>query len=573
MSDSRDTHDRADNRRRRDSRDAILAIELPELSLVVLVGASGSGKSMFARKHFMPTEIVSSDQCRALVSDDENDQSATDDAFRLLHTIAAKRMARGRLTVIDATNVQQEARKPLIKLAREHHFLPVAIVLDMPEKLAHERNQSRPDRQFGPHVVRNQTRDLRRSLRGLQREGFRSVHVLNTPEDVDAATITRTPLWNNKKTEHGPFDVIGDVHGCCSELEELLAELGYTVVDDREERPLGGRVHAHPEGRKAVFVGDLVDRGPRILDTVALVRNMVEHGSAFCVPGNHDQKLVRKLRGRDVQITHGLDRTLAELDAVPEDERKAASAEAMRFLDGLVSHYVFDDGKLVVAHAGMKRGNAGPRLRQGPRLRAVRRDDRRDGRVRPARALELGSGVSRPGDVVYGHTPVPRARMAQPDDQHRHRLRIRRPPHSTALSGEGARERARGRRSTPSRSKPFLPVEELPETCRPQQQREDELLDIEDVLGKRIIPTRLARTVTIREENAIAALEVMSRFAANPKWLIYLPPTMSPSETSGGAGAARAPARSVRLLPPARRAEGDLRGEAHGLTRGRDRLS
>ena len=136
-----------------------MKITVPELSLVVLIGASGSGKSSFARKHFLPTEVLSSDYCRGLVSDNENDLSATNDAFEVLHYIAAKRLAAGRLTVVDATNVQLEARKPLIELARRFHCLPVAIVLNVPEKLCHDRNQSRPDRNFGPHVVRQHTQD------------------------------------------------------------------------------------------------------------------------------------------------------------------------------------------------------------------------------------------------------------------------------------------------------------------------------------------------------------------------------------------------------------------------------
>jgi len=143
----------------------------PQLSLVVLIGPSGSGKSTFARRHFKPTEILSSDACRGMVSDDENDQAVTKDAFDVLRFIAGKRMALGRLTVIDATSVQPEARKPLVELARQYHCLPVAIVLDLPERVCQERNRDRPDRDFGPHVVRNQTSQLRRSLRGLRKEG------------------------------------------------------------------------------------------------------------------------------------------------------------------------------------------------------------------------------------------------------------------------------------------------------------------------------------------------------------------------------------------------------------------
>ena len=273
-------------------------LDVPELSLVVLVGPSGSGKSSFAAKRFAGTEVLSSDVCRALVADDENDQSATTDAFELLHFIAGKRMAGGRLTVIDATNVKREDRAKLVHLARQHHFLPVAIVFDVPERLCQDRNRDRPDRDFGTHVIRNQIRDLRRGLRGMRKEGFRQVHVLGSAEAVEAATIRRTRLWNNRTDEHGPFDIIGDVHGCCDELERLLIDLGYQITEQRDgDCPDGGPVYAHPGGRSAVFVGDLVDRGPRILDTVRLVRNMVEAGSAQCVPGNHDVKLVRKLRG------------------------------------------------------------------------------------------------------------------------------------------------------------------------------------------------------------------------------------------------------------------------------------
>jgi protein phosphatase len=115
-------------------------IDIPELALVVLVGPSGSGKSTFAREHFQPTEVLSSDYCRAMVSDDENDQSVTVDAFGVLNFVAAKRLRLGRLTVVDATNVQPEARKPFVELARQYHVLPVALVFDMPERLCIERN-------------------------------------------------------------------------------------------------------------------------------------------------------------------------------------------------------------------------------------------------------------------------------------------------------------------------------------------------------------------------------------------------------------------------------------------------
>ena len=168
-------------------------LSIPNLSLVVLIGPSGSGKSTFARKHFLPTEVLSSDYCRGLVSDDENCQAATNDAFAVLHYIASKRLAAGRLTVVDATNVQAEARQPLVKLAREFHTLPVAIVFDLPEDVCYERNRNRDDRTFGPHVIRQQRSQLRRSLRALKREGFRHIFVLESPNEVDSVLIERVP--------------------------------------------------------------------------------------------------------------------------------------------------------------------------------------------------------------------------------------------------------------------------------------------------------------------------------------------------------------------------------------------
>lgn len=225
-------------------------LAVTDLSLVVLIGATGSGKSTFAARHFKPTEVLSSDFCRALVSDDENDQSATTDAFDVLHYIAGKRLAAGRRTVVDATSVQSESRKQLIALAREHDVLPIAIVLDVPEQVCAERNARRPDRAALPrHVIQRHQRELRRSLRGLEREGFRKVHILRGTEEIDAAEVVTERRYNDLTHLTGPFDIIGDVHGCSAELETLLTTLGY---DD-------GR---HPAGRTAVFVGDLVDRGP-----------------------------------------------------------------------------------------------------------------------------------------------------------------------------------------------------------------------------------------------------------------------------------------------------------------------
>ena len=163
-----------------------MEIRLPELSLVVLIGVSGSGKSTFVRSHFGKHEVVSSDECRGIVSNDENDLNATNDAFDLLHYIIGKRLKNGLLTVVDATNIQQESRKQLIQLAREYHTLPVAIALDIPQEICEKRNTKRSDRNFGNYVIRRQIQQLKRSLKELKKEGFRHIYVLRSPEEVNS---------------------------------------------------------------------------------------------------------------------------------------------------------------------------------------------------------------------------------------------------------------------------------------------------------------------------------------------------------------------------------------------------
>jgi protein phosphatase len=515
-----------------------MILPIPELSLVVLIGASGSGKSTFARRHFKPTEIVSSDACRGVVSDDENNQAASGDAFELLHFIVRKRLKRGLLTVVDATNVQPESRKPLVQLAREFHCLPVAIVLDVPERLCQDRNESRPDRNFGRHVIAQHRSQLRRSLPDLRREGFRHVHVLRSPEEVDAVRgIERQPLYNNLRHRGGPFDIIGDVHGCYAELAQLLEKLGYDV------RPVGeapGETQVTPPpGRTAVFVGDLVDRGPASPAVLKLVMGMVRAGTALCVPGNHDEKLLRKLSGKDVQFKHGLAETMEQLAAEPD----AFTGQVRSFLDGLVSHYVLDGGRLVVAHAGLKEDMQG---RGSGAVRSFCLYGETTGETDefglPVRYNWAADYRGR-ATVVYGHTPVPVPEWLN------NTIDI---DTGCVFGGEltALRYPEKELVSVPAARVYYQPVRPLRkpderDDARSAQQQSDALLDIDEVLGRRIVSTRLANNVTVREENAAAALEVMSRFAVDPRWLIYLPPTMSPSETSKLPGYLEHPAEAL----------------------------
>ncbi|KAF5994262.1 polynucleotide kinase-phosphatase [Streptomyces mirabilis] len=494
-------------------------LPVTDLSLVVLIGASGSGKSTFARRHFKPTEVISSDFCRGLVADDENDQSASGDAFDVLHYIAGKRLAAGRRTVVDATNVQQESRRTLIEIAKKHDVLPIAIVLDVPEEVCAERNASRTDRADMPRrVIQRHIRELRRSLRHLEREGFRKVHVLRGVAEIESAEVRTEKRFNDLTHLTGPFDIIGDIHGCASELETLLGKLGY--VDG-----------AHPEGRTAVFVGDLVDRGPDTPGVLRRVMSMVAAGDALCVPGNHENKLGRYLKGRKVQHSHGLAETIEQLDGESEEFH----ARVREFVDGLVSHYVLDSGRLVVCHAGL------PEKYHG----------RTSGRVR-SHALygdttgetdEFGLPVRYPwaedyrgrAAVVYGHTPVPTATWLN----------------NTICLDTGA---VFGGKLTalrwPERELVDVPAERVwyeptkPLASEAPGGHEGRPLDLADVHGRRVVETRYAGRVSVREENAAAALEVMSRFAVDPRLLPYLPPTMAPTATSQVEGYLEHPAEA-----------------------------
>lgn len=497
-------------------------ISIPDFCLVVLIGSSGSGKSTFARRHFLPTEVVSSDFCRGIVDDDENSLDATGDAFDLVHTIAETRLRRRRLTVIDATNVRKEDRAHLVAIARRNHALSIAIVLNPGEEICHERNKTRPDRQFGPHVVRNQTRLMKRNINKLDKEGFRYVHELRSPEAVDAVEITRTPLWTDRRGEAGPFDIIGDVHGCCDELETLLAKLGYHLSWSGEGAARQCVV-TPPAGRRAVFVGDLVDRGPRTPDVLRLVKSMVEQGSGLCVPGNHDVKFLRWLNGRNVKHTHGLDLSIAQMESEPPEFRQ----EIKGFLNSLVSHIWLDGGKLVVAHAGLREdmiGRSSGAVREFCLYGETTGETDEFGLpVRHNWAADYRGETT----VVYGHTPVleadwlNRTICLDTGCVFGGKLTALRWPELELISVPAAQVYA----------EPVKPLGYDADRLS-LQHADDDLLDLSLVLGKRIVTTRLGRKFTIEENNAMAALEVMSRHAINPKWLIYLPPTMSPSETS-----------------------------------------
>ena len=504
-------------------------IELPDLSLVCLVGASGAGKSTFAAEHFRGTEVLSSDAFRGWVADDEADQSATADAFAALFHLAGVRLRRGNLTVIDATHARREDRAKAVALAREHHAIPVAIVLAPPEAVCLDRHAGREGRAFGPGVVRRQVRDVRRSIKHLRKEGFRHVWALKSVEEIDAATVARVPLYCRRhEADRGPFDLIGDVHGCMDELAELLTTLGY-VPDD-------ACGFASETGRKAVFLGDLCDRGPDSVGVIETARRMCQAGHAYAVPGNHDVKLLRALRGHNVKRTHGLDETLTQFDSLHDSRRESFRETTVRFLDGLISHLVLDGGRLVAAHAGL------PEEMHGRGSGAVREFclyGKTTGRLTehgfPER-LDWAADYAGKAAVVHGHVAVNAAVW---------RNNVLNLDTGCVFGGRLSALRWPEREvvSVPARRTHYERPDPLPSPV-PDDPAGGALPDAADLLGKTGAETALMGRVTVRAEQSAAALEVMARHCVDPRWLIYLPPTMSPCAASKTDGFLEHPAEA-----------------------------
>ncbi len=475
-----------------------MLLTLPELCLVLLVGPSGSGKSTLARRLFRPTEVISSDHCRALICDDEADQRVTPEAFELLHHMVDLRLRAGRLTVVDATNVSAEARRSLLELARRRYVAAAALVLDLPAALCEARDAARPHRTVGPAVIAQQFAQLRQSLRELDSEGIRPVAVLRTAEELDALHIVREPLPVNRRDLHGPFDLIGDIHGCHEELESLLQRLGY---------PARG---PHPDGRRLVFLGDLVDRGPGVNHVLRRVMGLVREAGALCVCGNHEAKLAKALAGKTVTHTHGLAESIAQLNREPAAFRE----EVATFIEALPSHLFLDEGGLVAVHAGLKRGMQG---RSTSRVRdfALYGDTRgeTDEYGLPIRhnwaAEYTGEAL-----VVYGHTPVPEPSMvnnaicidtgcvfggALTALRYPERVLVRQP--------------ALRQHYPPSR-----PMKPLVDEREPADR-----IELQPLLGRRHLLTAAGPILAISAEVAAAALHTLARSPLDPRGLIALP--------------------------------------------------
>lgn len=499
-----------------------ITITLPDPSLVLVLGARGSGKTTFVQRFFDPSEIVSLDECRRRVGDAGDEPS--NDALELFQTIVQNRLHSGKMVVIDGDHGNADLRRSLTTLAKRHHLFAIAIALKLDERICIERNASRGDGAVSPYDVKRGAESVRKFVEAYVREGVREVHVLDSPEAVEKAVITRRKLWTDKRDDSGPFDIIGDVHGCAGELEALLELLGYKVTWN--DAYAHGVQVVPPHGRRVIFLGDLIDRGPRIVDSLRLAMSMVASGAAICVPGNHEVKLLRKLRGKTVSITHGLAETLAEFEKMPPRFHEEVAA----FIDKLVGHYVLDGGHLCVVHAGIKHNMQG-RSSSAAREFGLYGDTtgETDEYGLPVRH-EWANEYHGKAAVVYGHTPMLTAEWLNnticidTGCVFGGALTALRYPEREIISVPAAKRYFEPKKPLVARLSQSGSAEDAPSACG---------ITLDVLRAGGVIKTRFRYDIAIPEEpHLLAAVESLSRFGVDPRWLVYVPSSPSPVDPS-----------------------------------------
>ena len=490
-------------------------ISIPDFCTVIMVGISGSGKTTFSRKHFSDSEILASDQCRRLVCDDADSQEASRDAFELLHTMLRLRLKHRRLAVVDATNLDAAHRQDLADIAREADCPLVTLVMETPVREALTNNDLRPERRTNPQAIHRQNGRFRASLRRLKKNGPGRVYTISGNAEANTISLCRRPMRSDRRDLTTPMDIIGDVHGCSQELELLLQNLGYRQEENETYR--------HPQGRTALFAGDLVDRGPGSDRVLEIAMAMTRAGTALTVAGNHENKLMRALMGRNVQLTHGISATLEQLATRSKGFRQQVS----EFLQELPDHYWLDQGRLAVAHAGIKEeylGRASRRIRDFCLYGDTTGETDEWGLpVRHPWAREYSGKTA----VVYGHTPVEEARWLN----------------NTMCLDTGCvfggsltalRWPEREIVAVPALQEYYAPVRPPAQATADQDTRSPNgaMPDATLVQGPQTISTRLQGSVKVSSEHNSSALETISRWGIHPRLMVYLPPTVSPGPVS-----------------------------------------
>lgn len=516
-------------------------ILIPHAGIVLVMGPSCSGKTTLIKQLIeqgviIPSEVVSSDQFRTLISDiefldwtnrskEEADclmseyQRISQEAFTGMDMIIEKRSRLNKLTLVDATHLHADDRQRYIQIARRQHVPIMAIALDVPESELLRRDIQR-DYPRGKKRIKQQVQVFRRNQKWLKKEGFQSLYILSQ-EEINTALFERRRN-NPLHLDIGQgLDIIGDIHGCYEEMLQLLSELGYEENEDG--------FYIHPEGRKFLSLGDVMSRGPRSLDTLRFFLRHVTAGYAYMIDSNHGWKIARWLDGRKVRLTHGDEKVEHEFESFSENKGKEAAEQLKQQLKDLLwsapSHYVIRQNDVTIAvatHAGIKDHYIG---KHSSRISDFCRYGDTDG------VDELGKPIRKDWHlqhkskelIIWGHDPKPQPWMVN----------------QTINIDQGV---VFGGKLTAFR----LPERKLFSISAKEDYAQDTNSPLRLWEKKRFAPPNMAKfihgysvwiegygEVSISSSVAKSALDEFSHYTVPLEELVYLPPTMSPTlETS-----------------------------------------
>lgn len=511
-------------------------IHLPHTGIVLFVGPSNSGKTtvlnrLIAEKVILPSEVVSSDQFRVLVSDVEyitwNDRPRDEadalydeynqiskEAFQAMDFLIEKRCRLNKLTLIDATHLRVEDRERYLEIAKKHHVPASATVLNVPEKELLERDS---EREFprGKKRIKQQFQQFQKTLRSIKKEGFQRCYILNE-EEIQALEVHR--LKNPLVIDVGNgIDLIGDIHGCYDEFIELLGKLGY--LENQEG------YYVHPDGRKILSLGDVMSRGPRSIDTLQFFHKHVEAGLAYMIDSNHGWKIARWLDGRQVTLAHGDEKVEAEFEIFEKQAGKDAvdllKKQVKEMLLEAKSHYIIQKNGVNVAvavHAGIKDYYIG---KQSPRISDFCRYGDTDGLDENGKPLRKDWTLNHKSSelILWGHDPKPQPLQINHTlniDQgvvFGGRLTAIRYPEMDLVSVKAKQDYAN-----------------VPDN--PLREWESKRLappNIRKFIDGFAVSTEQNRHIAIAADGVKSALDDLSHFTVPIEEIPYIPPTMSPT--------------------------------------------
>jgi protein phosphatase len=286
-------------------------------------------------------------------------------------------------------------RQNLIRIARRYQIPVYLLIMDTPLSICHQRNRNSNIEPLQIEIQFHQTQSISNIA---TQEGFS--HIFSASKFVGNKGLMPLRKTLPIRRKHcSSCDIIGDIHGCFEELQQLLHLLGYRHTSEYD-------CYNHPADRKAIFLGDIVDRGPNSTAVIDLVIAMVKQNQAIYLPGNHCDKFVRYLQGNNVMINHGLENTLENLKIYDAKAREYLSQQFIEMYEQAPPYLMLDNDKLLVSHAGLPEAFHG-RLSNKIRSFALYGDvtGKIDECGRPMRrdwAKEYRGKTL----VVYGHTPT-----------------------------------------------------------------------------------------------------------------------------------------------------------------------